>query len=486
MNDLPDDVLIHIFSSCDIETLFALRLTCTSFCAAIQVYIKIIAPLSARATFPNCDLLLTPPKNGYTLRWLRDLIPAQLASIILDKDKLRRHPYVSSGFPYGIPSESACTEATYWRQRLTNGWRVLRSFHLISARVYSSKDGELKRPSTFRKVSGGVRTSRIWQVVSCPYAGCTEHGMRHLFDSRQRCDSDCSHAGETRGSKDPIAEVRRKESLVLRRRLAHMKLLQDQDLLDYVYLWRLLLHTFRPYSKPETPKWDSTHGRSSASIPHPNWPTIISDIAQGCSWLNWFILHVGTAPFLEQWSLAPSRSDHTTNNAVRDSIWESWNPRSTHQSEIEREYIAKFEFSLRKRCLSSERLKRLEAEISRGRNINTISLDCIPCYYDQHHRIPRPPADFPWYAPGQCVWLDGEWGLNCTPGTSWTQPGVLKGNLVRLRRQSQDNEVDEMETSVDECEQGPLANLHYLVYLGIEEAGKLWPGSESDGPEFAF
>src|SRR5690242_8291130 len=171
--DLPDDILISIFSRCNVETILTLRLTCPSFDAVIRTYIRTIAPASARVSFPDCNLLLASPKNGHSLRWLRDLIPAQLASIILDKDKLRRHPYVNSGFLYGIPSESACAEAVYWRQRLADGWRVLRSFHLISASVYSSCDDDSKRPNAFRKVSGGVRTSRIWQAVSCQYAGCT-------------------------------------------------------------------------------------------------------------------------------------------------------------------------------------------------------------------------------------------------------------------------------------------------------------------------
>lgn len=485
MLDLPDDILIPLFSSCDVETLFALRQTCTSFYAVIQAYINIIAPLSARVTFHGCDLLLTPPKNGYTLRWLRDLIPAQLASIMLDKDKLRRHTYINSGFPYGIPYESDCAEAIHWRQRLTNGWCVLRSFHLISARAYSSSDDELKRATTLKKVSRGVRTNRIWQSISCPYAGCTEHGLRRIFGSGHHRDSDCNHIEDKRRSKDPVFEVRRKESIVLRRRLAHMKTLSDQDLLDYVYLWRLLFHVFRPYSKPYTTMSDLTEGwPSSTSIPHTSWSTIIGDIAQGCSWLNWFILHIGTEPFLQQWSLCST--DPASSNTIRNSIWQAWNARSTHQIEIEREYISKFEFALRKRCLSSERSKRLEAEIERGRSINTISLDCIPWYYDQHHRIPRPSKDFPWYAPGQYVWLDGEWSVKCMPGANWNQPGVLRGNLVRCKSRSRDSAIDGIDMDSDASEKGPLRNLPYLVHLGVEEAGKLWPASEGDGPELAF
>ena len=89
--DLPDDLLIPIFSHCDIDAILSLRLTCTAFGAVVKAYITAIAPASARTTFPDCDLLLRPPKDGYSLRWMINLIPAQLASIVLDKDKLRRH-----------------------------------------------------------------------------------------------------------------------------------------------------------------------------------------------------------------------------------------------------------------------------------------------------------------------------------------------------------------------------------------------------------
>lgn len=480
MLDLPDDILIPIFSYCDVEAILAIRLTCTSFCAIIRSYIRTIAPASARISFPDCHLLLAPPKKGYSLRWLRDLIPAQLASVVLDKDKLRRHSYINSGFLYGIPSESACTEALYWRQRLTNGWKVLRAFHLISASVYSSCDDDSKRPNAFRKVSGGVRTSRIWQAVSCQYAGCTEHGMKHVFGAKNRRDSHDSQSQEHKDLKDPISEVRRKETQILRRRLASLKTLSDQDLQDYMYLWRILLHIFRPYRKPGITAYDFTQGwPSQSSIPRPSWPTTISDVAQGCSWLNWFVLHTGTDPFLTQWALPATSSNCVISHHIRNTIWRAWNMRSTHQIEIEREYISKFEFALRKRCLSSERLKRLEAEISRGRTINTISLDCIPWVYDQHHRIPRPPADFPWYEADKPVWLDDECGIVCTPGTGWSQPGVLRADMSRHKKDVRDGVID-----IDD--QGPLAQIPYLVYLGTEESGRLWPASEGDGAELAF
>lgn len=346
----------------------------------------------------------------------------------------------------------------------------MQSFHLISARAHSRSHDKRRRPSAFRKVSGGVRTSHIWQAVSCQYAGCTEHGMKHVFGTKSRRDShDSSEA--CKDPRYPISEVRRKEAQILKDRLAHMRDSSDEDLLDYVYLWRLLLHVFRPYGKPGVTNLDCIqHAPPDISIPQPNWSTIISDIAQGCSWLNWFILYAGSDLFSTQWSLSPS--DTTFSNHIRNTIWRTWNARSIHQIEVEREFISKFEFALRKRCLSSERSKRLEAEIARGRAINTISLDCIPWVYDQHYRIPRPPSDFPWYKPGDLVPLDGGTSLTCTPGSSWSQPGVLRQELNWSRG------------NVVVC--GPLAKIPYLVYLGTDSAGNLWPGSVGDGTELAF
>ena len=472
--DLPDDILIPIFSHCDIDAILSLRLTCTSFCAVIKAYITAIAPASARTTFPDCDLLLRPPKDGCSLHWMINLIPAQLASIILDKDKLRRHPYVCSGFLYGIPSESDCPEAIHWRQRVANGWKVLRSFHLISSRVYTNCDNVCKRRKAFRKVSGGVRTSRIWQAMSCQYADCTQHGMKHVFTSKtHRRESHYGQTGEQKEAKDPIPDVRRKEAQILKKRLAHLDNLSDQDLLDYVYLWRLLLHVFRPYTKPSPPLSKPTQTTSPLSpFPSPSWPAIISDISQGCSWLNYFILHTGPSPFLTQWSLSrDSLSSAAPNQHLRDMIWSAWTARTAHQIELEREYASKFEFELRKRCLSPERLKRLEDEMYKGRIINTISLDCIPWAYDQHYRIPRPREDFPWYETGQRVCLDGEWVTECEPGRQWSAPWGFKGGLCRKN---------------DDVEPGPLAKVPYLVYLGTEEAGKVWPGSEGEGADLAF
>ncbi|KAL6706394.1 hypothetical protein ACN47E_005500 [Coniothyrium glycines] len=485
LHELPDDILISIICHTDIDTLFSLRLSCTNLCNTVDAYITSIAPAVAHNTFPGCGLLLERPKSGYSLRWLRGLIPAQLASIVLDKDKLRRSVYIHSGYPYGVPSESDCEEANRLRERIADGWRVLRSLYLISKRVYVGGKHGSRRPSTLRKVSGGMRSSRIWQVMACPYPGCTEHGVKQLFDGRQKRYTESDHEFRKETS---FENIRRKESIILKKRLALIENLPSQDLLNYVFLWRLLLWTFRPYRQPD----NTTHltGDHDMDRPNINWTSIIHDITQGCSWLNWFILSIGPTPFMQQWSLQddpatyrPSRPTH-----LRDLIFTAYTSRTPHQIEVEREYVCKLEYLIRRRCLSQDRLQRLDAEIYRGRNIRTISLDCIPWDYDQHPVIARPPRDFPWYAAQQWLWMSGDVYLQIKPGASWAGPGMFRASLVKRRGKTAAGEVDastEEDADVG-CERGPLEHVPYLVYLGDRDAKEMWPGSDGDAAEVAF
>lgn len=379
--------------------------------------------------------------------------------MVLDKDKLRRHPY-DCGFLYGIPSESNCPEAVYWRRRITNGWKILRQFHLISASVYSTCDNDCKRPNALRKVSGGVRTSRIWQAVSCQYTGCTEHGMKHVFTSKPRRDSHNSqHPAQQQEPKDPISDVRRREALILKNRLAHLDTLSTEDLLDYTYLWRLLQHVFRPYRDPNTSAPAPANPPQHPETPRTNWSAMISDISQGCSWLNFFVLHTGTSPFQTQWSLSPSSSSSHILTSLRQHL----TSRPPHRLELERDYTTRFEFALRKRCLSASRRAVLDAEIQRGRAISTISLDCIPWVYDQHYCVARPKGDFPWYEDGKWVGLVGPWGVRL--GEGWS------GGVCRC-----DGGEGEGEEDGDGRGTEPLGEVRSLVYLGEESAAKVWRG----------
>ncbi|KAF2820606.1 hypothetical protein CC86DRAFT_374290 [Ophiobolus disseminans] len=337
-------------------------------------------------------------------------------------------------------------------------------------------NAELKRPNLIRRASSGMRNTRWWQAMSCPYPGCTEHGIKQIFDfEHERTGSTGEKENKECAS---IEDVRKRESLILQRRLALIEKLPDHVLLDYTHLWRLLLHVFRPYKSHSSTSTDSTHHDPTSDrvefpkISRMDWCSVINDISQGCSWLNWYILSIGPSPFIQQWSLtSPNPNPHL----IRDMIWTTYANRSSHQIEVEREYASRFEFALRKRCLSRDRLKRLDNEVSQGRSIRTISLDCIPWQYDVHYTIARPEEDFPWYTPGEDVWLDEEWCVRITPGGRWDQPGGLWACMVRTSGEQCPIGLWGGNVAQVETEPGPLGRVPYLVYLGDEVVGKITP-----------
>jgi hypothetical protein len=427
IHDIPDDILILVFSYFDIDTLLATRLVCTAFQFVIHNYIKTIAPRVAQNTLPDCKLLLVAPKEGYSLRWLRSRIPVQLATVALDKDKLRRYPYLNSGFPYGIPSESDCEEAELCRADVANGWRVLRSLHLISAGVYAKSDDEIKELIAYRKASKSSRIRQSWRDVSSMFSARIKHSTKHMSGAKYE-----KSPGDTTADNldcTTIDNVHRREFIVLDKRLAFIERLPDKDLRCYTYLWRILMWTFRPYRKPNGFAFGTRRQPyEDEPVLAPSTSSMISDIPQGCSWLNWYILFVGPDPFRRQWHLIPSYHIPHHPNVIRNMIWRARAARTPLQIEVEREYVSKFELALRKRCLPSESLKLLES--SKNPSLRTISSDSIPWAYDQHHMTPRPASDFPWYEAGKLVWLDGDWCVRITPGTAWSQPGALAMSMT--------------------------------------------------------
>lgn len=465
LHELPDDILVLVLSQCDTETIFAVQATCTSLRAVICEYIATIAAKASRNTYPGCEQLTLQPEEGYSLEWLRGLEFRQLASIMLDKDKLRMHPYIFAGFPYGIPSESDCGEAKAWRIAISTGWWMVSTFSMISRSVYGKEDSELQRPNVLRRASSSIKSSKWWQVMACPYAGCTEHGVKQILKSDSRQD---------KKQGDDIEIMRIRESIILEERLAVLEKMPDQALVYYTYLWRLLSHVFRPYEQPQTGSRIFFSVAYTDGYEPPHWESIIRDIPNGCSWLNWWVLSVGPAPFIKQWSLRSSSS-----HLIAHIIQEAHRSRSSHQIEIEREYACKFEFALRKRCLSAERLKRLEFELNTGRSIRTISLDCIPWRYDMYYKVQRPASDFPWYTPDQYVWLDDEWLVKTRPGIFWASPGELKRSMVQVRWEAgkwilpESLPIVQPDGSVQHIGQGPLAKVPYLVYLGDFDLEKL-------------
>jgi hypothetical protein len=271
-DELPDDVLILIFSQCRVDELLALRLTSSRTRDIISEYVTTIAPCVARSTFPHSELLLAQPNEArdYSVDWLKGLIPQHLAAILVDRHRFS-HEWASQR--YGIPAEDPYGEGL--RTRVTNGWRVLQQLSIISQEVYALcvKD-VLKSSKGF-----------AWKVVQ---------PSRYKFEV-----------------------FKQREDLILKRRLEYIGQLPGEQAKDYKLMFMLLSSAFRT-------------SISNLGDDHQPW---IFDwscgidgqrlLRRGNSWLTWFIFHQGPQLFWDQWwGLSPEAPG--TKNYIRDRSIEAW------------------------------------------------------------------------------------------------------------------------------------------------------------------
>lgn len=271
-SELPEDVLISIFSQCRIDELLAFRLTSSKVRNLIARYMTTIAPSTARSTFPLGGLLLTPPNDPseYTLQWLKDLIPQHLAAILVDRHRFS-HEWVQPR--YGIPAEDAYGDAL--RRRIANGWRVLRHLSRISEQVYNLGPRDVLKSSA----------DFAWRVV---------HPSRYRFEV-----------------------FKQKEDLILERRLRYIDEISNELAQDYKLMFMLLSSAFRisisnmgDDHKPWIFDWSC--GIDGQRL-----------LRRGNSWLTWFVLHEGPQLFWDQWwRLAPDAPE--TKNHIRDRSIEAW------------------------------------------------------------------------------------------------------------------------------------------------------------------
>lgn len=255
---LPDDILILIVSRCCIDELLALNIVHPRLHSIIADYSLTIAPAVARATFPQSERLLRLPEDGSprNLAWLQDLIPQQLAAILVDKHRVAdkwAHPR------YGIPAEDPFGDGL--RARVANGWRVLWRLWRVSQEVNS----------TYMKIS--------------------------LKDKLLR------------PSRSKVESLLSKENTTLEQRIECVKSLPEQHVKDYKLLFTLLSagfstsianvgDTFEPWI------FDSGDGIDAQRT-----------VRRGHSWMTWFILSEGPRLFWKQWWVLPPGSSE---NYIRD------------------------------------------------------------------------------------------------------------------------------------------------------------------------
>ncbi|KAH7347101.1 hypothetical protein BKA66DRAFT_477825 [Pyrenochaeta sp. MPI-SDFR-AT-0127] len=263
---LPDDILISIFSQCRIDEILAWRLTHARARSLIDEYMATIAPAVALATFPHSDRLIRPLEGStkYNFRWLKGLIPRQLAALLVDRHRIADEWMQSR---YGIPAEDPFGDEL--RARVTNGWCVLRSLSNISREVHGTPAKSLL----------GSRADIANKLL--------------------------------RPSRFKLEALVAKEDIILSKRLDHIRSLPVQHAKDYKLMMALLSATFSTSISnvgAEFEPWifdwgDGIDGQRA--------------FRKGQTWLASFVLAQGPDLFWMQWWSLPHDSPQTQ-NYIRD------------------------------------------------------------------------------------------------------------------------------------------------------------------------
>lgn len=272
-HDLPDDVLILIFSSCQIDSLLTVRLTSKRFLQITTRYLVTIAPSCARTTFPACEYLFKKSEapSKYTLQWLKGLIPKQLASILVDR---HRFSHEWSDGRYGIPAADAYGDVL--RSRIENGWCVLGQLSNISKEIYRLDADLVVKPTN---------ANRAWKLI--------------------------------KPSGYDFEVLQKREGRILERRLEYVGRLSENMIRDYKLMFMLLSSVFRTVV--------TNHGEEYKPWIF-DWGCGIDGrrlLRRGNSWLTWFILHQGPDLFWQQWwALDPTKAE--TKHYIRDLSIHTW------------------------------------------------------------------------------------------------------------------------------------------------------------------
>lgn len=304
---LPAELILPIVKRCTIFDLHSLRLTSRALCEVIATHIAVIAPAVAQRTFPRARRLLRRPPQ-YTLKWLNDLIPLQLAAIVVDRYRYS-HLLWQQLDRFGIPAEDE--DGDELRLRVAHGWRILKRLSDISKEVYSLPEEHLPPPPPPPRARGGVTEAKKM--------------LKRLFPLTRS-----SNGRQTARDEVPESVVRR-ECLVLQRRKDFTRTRTRLDRADLHLMLRLLYAAFRAdqYLGSFTCGFGPRPPRCG-----PNFFDWAGEdemrLFSKKSWVHWFILHEGPSLFLAQWTM----SDDGPRPIVRDRLLQAWADRKSQEQRI--------------------------------------------------------------------------------------------------------------------------------------------------------
>jgi hypothetical protein len=302
---LPDDVLILICRYVLLQDIFHLRQTSRRLAAFVLSNDIYISQSVARNTFPDFNRLLRVPESGtHDFSWLKSLVPKFFAAFLVDK---LREVYPDRFYDrYGIPAESEWGDGP--RARVETGLRVFKQLSDISQDVYKLPDSCVPRRPR-RPVK-----ERVSRAVRLGYRSVS-NGALDL--------------------------VERRETLVSQRRLVYLNDLDRQDIVDYIFMFTILLPAFKSnydgagfryahnisikYDGPSIFDWGKDDGKR---------------LSQGNSWVNSFLLNQGPMLFWHQWYNRKEEYE------VKDVILRAWSERSSERIRIERDAASSVEEAL--------------------------------------------------------------------------------------------------------------------------------------------
>jgi hypothetical protein len=299
---LPDDVLILICQYITLQDIFHLRQTARRLAAFVlsnDIYISLSV---ARNTFPDAGLLLRVPESGtHDFSWLKSLVPKFFAAVVVDKFR-EACPEQFPGI-YGIPAESEWGDGP--RARVETGWRVLKQLSNISQEVYKLPDFRVPRRPLKERASRAIK-------------------LRHRSISDGALDL-----------------VERRERLLSQRRLVYLNDLDRQDIVDYVFMFTILLQAFK--TNYDGCGFRYAHGmKNTYDGPHIfDWGGDTGKrMYKGNSWVNSFLMNQGPMLFWHQWYNRKEEYE------VKEVILRAWEERSSERIQIERNAAASVEEAL--------------------------------------------------------------------------------------------------------------------------------------------
>ncbi|KAK7546611.1 hypothetical protein IWX50DRAFT_660199 [Phyllosticta citricarpa] len=280
---LPDEILVLIFESCDIDSLLAVRLTCRAFRTLITTYESTIVQAVARSTFPGCKLILRPAQDQdpqkplYDLKWLTGLIPQFLAAIIVD-----RHRYCGAPLPMldGIPAEDEIGDEI--RQHVAHGFRILEALSLIAQYVEETPDSKIESKLPAALVS---RTP-----VPRPRFSIKHNRVFRAYRKTTRALSSWRRPQETAERKKRALLQRRQDLTTTLQCHFIQKRLSPDAAASFDAMWTILRTAFAHHRYFD----DGYNSSGSGGVLDWGKPDR-RDVFNDNSWANWFVLRAGAS-----------------------------------------------------------------------------------------------------------------------------------------------------------------------------------------------